>query len=106
MVRQMEEQGRECLRTPMALPLPPTAIICIHDALAANTIDELRKLKLSVPGDVSLFGVDDSFLARALQLSLIRLPGVSPLPDRQPQIGRAPFLISGRPGVEKQGKSV
>lgn len=72
----LEEQGRECLRALMALPEPPTAIICTHDALAANTIDELRKLKLSVPGDVSLFGVDDSFLARALQLSSIRLPFV------------------------------
>ncbi len=70
----LEEQGRQCLRQLMALPEPPTAIICTHDALAANAIDELRKMKLFVPENVSIVGVDDSFLAQALQLSSVRLP--------------------------------
>ena len=70
----LEEQGRERLRELMALPEVPSAIICIHDAIAANVIDELRKMGKSVPRDVSVFGFDDSFLARTVQLSSVRQP--------------------------------
>ena len=70
----LEEQGRERLRQLMKLPEPPTAIICIHDAIAANAIDELRKLGKLVPRDVSVFGFDDSFMARTLLLSSVRQP--------------------------------
>ena len=111
----LEEQGRERLRQLMKLPEPPTAIICIHDAIAANAIDELRKLGKLVPRDVSVFGFDDSFMARTLLLSSVRQPFTEvgkravrllyekrfggdsvrhqeSLPDREPQIG-------GRAGV-------
>ncbi len=70
----LEEQGRERVRELMALPERPTAIICIHDAIAANVIDELRKMEKAVPRDVSIFGFDDSFLARTLHLSSVRQP--------------------------------
>ena len=58
----------------MALPRVPSAIICIHDAIAANVFDELRKMGKRVPRDVSVFGFDDSFLARTVQLSSVRPP--------------------------------
>ncbi len=70
----LDEQGREQLRQLMKLPEPPTAIICIHDAIAANAIDELRKLGKLVPRDVSVFSFDDSFIARTLLLSSVRQP--------------------------------
>jgi DNA-binding LacI/PurR family transcriptional regulator len=42
---------------------PPTAIICTSDAMAFACMDILLGMGLSVPGDVSITGIDDSKLS-------------------------------------------
>lgn len=42
------------------LPDPPTAVVCANDAQALDVIAAARGLGLSVPGDLSVVGVDDS----------------------------------------------
>jgi LacI family transcriptional regulator, repressor for deo operon, udp, cdd, tsx, nupC, and nupG len=42
---------------------PPTAIVCTSDALALAVVGAARDAGLSVPGDVSVVGFDDSPLA-------------------------------------------
>jgi len=39
---------------------PPTAVFCANDALAVALVDAARRAGLSVPGDVSVVGVDNS----------------------------------------------
>jgi DNA-binding LacI/PurR family transcriptional regulator len=42
---------------------PPTAIICTSDAMAIACIDVLLGMGISIPGDVSISGIDDSKLS-------------------------------------------
>jgi LacI family transcriptional regulator, repressor for deo operon, udp, cdd, tsx, nupC, and nupG len=42
---------------------PPTAVVCTSDALALAVVGAAREAGLSVPGDVSIVGFDDSPLA-------------------------------------------
>jgi len=48
----------------------PTALMCWHDGLALDLIPALNELGLSVPGDVSVVGVDDAPEARDRNISL------------------------------------
>jgi DNA-binding LacI/PurR family transcriptional regulator len=54
----------------IALPLlleaspPPTAILCFSDVLALGVVLSARRLGLSVPGDLSVIGFDDTLAAR------------------------------------------
>jgi DNA-binding LacI/PurR family transcriptional regulator len=41
----------------------PTALFVGSDVMAFAVVDELRALGLSVPGDVSIIGFDDSLIA-------------------------------------------
>ncbi len=70
----IHEQGRPMARALMKLADPPTAIVCSHDTLAINTIDELRKLGFRVPEDVSVFGFDDDNFAAMANLATVRQP--------------------------------
>lgn len=70
----IHEQGRQRAREMIALPDPPTAIICSHDAIAMNVIDELGKLGKKVPDDVSIFGFNDDAFSAMFDLSTIRQP--------------------------------
>lgn len=72
--RLLRGQGRQRIRELMALPEPPTAIICSHDELAFNVIDELRRMKLRIPEDVSIFGFDDMEIAALIDLSTVAQP--------------------------------
>lgn len=55
-------------------PERPTAILCFSDAFAAETVRAARDLGLSVPGDLSVVGYDDSSLSRLVDppLSTVR----------------------------------
>ncbi|MGX9808897.1 substrate-binding domain-containing protein (plasmid) [Exiguobacterium acetylicum] len=48
----------------------PSAAVCYNDQLALSVLDQLRKLRLSVPQDISLVGYDDSVLAVATEVKL------------------------------------
>ncbi len=50
-----------------------TACVCYNDELAYWLIRELRRLKISVPEDLSVVGFDNSYLRQASQLQLTTL---------------------------------
>lgn len=52
-------EGRKILQA----DLPPTAIVCANDAMAAGVMHAVREQGLRVPSDVSVTGFDDSQLA-------------------------------------------
>ncbi|MFB4313090.1 LacI family DNA-binding transcriptional regulator [Actinomadura sp. 21ATH] len=80
------------------LPVPPTALVCDDDLMAAGAFKAARARGLDIPGDVSVTGFDDVQVAVALEpeLTTVRLParelgaqGMSALLD---------LLEGGRPG--------
>ncbi|PLS01046.1 GntR family transcriptional regulator [Neobacillus cucumis] len=54
----------------------PTGIICYNDQIAVSVLNCLRELGLSVPGDISIVGFDDSFLAEATELTSVTHPKI------------------------------
>jgi LacI family transcriptional regulator len=58
----------------LALPEPPTAIIASDDTVAAVVIETVREAGLTVPGDLSVVGIDDQPFLSFLSLTTIRLP--------------------------------
>ena len=52
----------------------PTAVLCFSDVIAHGVVRAAERLRLDVPGDVSVVGFDDSPLARRLrpQLTTVR----------------------------------
>jgi len=48
----------------------PTGIVCANDAIAFGCMDALRERRISVPGDVSVVGFDDTLLARIVRPAL------------------------------------
>ncbi|WP_239159265.1 LacI family DNA-binding transcriptional regulator [Winogradskya humida] len=51
---------RQATRLLLDRPDRPTAVLCFSDVIAIAVIDAARELGLSVPGDVSVVGFDDS----------------------------------------------
>jgi len=51
----------------------PTAIVCYNDELAVHLLEAIRQAGLSVPGDISVVGFDDSPLATATEIKLTTL---------------------------------
>jgi len=49
---------------------PPTAVTVFNDRCATGVIDVLRRAGLTVPGDISVVGYDDSSLARLAHINL------------------------------------
>lgn len=70
------EFARQAVREMLAAPRPPTAIFASSDALAVQSIIELRALGLAIPDDVSLVGFDDVPMTELLQppLTAVRQP--------------------------------
>lgn len=52
-------QGRQAVDVFLAMREPPEAIICLHDLIAHNVIDQCRKRGWRVPDDVAVTGFDD-----------------------------------------------
>ena len=63
--------GAEAFEHLMSLDDPPTAVFAIGDAMAFGVMQRARELGLSVPGDVSVIGVDDQPVAEVLGLTTI-----------------------------------
>lgn len=56
----------------LALPEPPTAILCFSDEIAFGALQGARAAGARVPEDVSIIGIDDHPLAEAMGLTTIR----------------------------------
>jgi len=57
------ERGYHAMRGLLALPEPPTAVVCCSDMSAIGAMDAIRDAGLSVPEDVSVLGFDDIEIA-------------------------------------------
>jgi LacI family transcriptional regulator len=70
------EHGQEAFRLLMSRSPQPTAIICGSDPFAFGAIIESRVLGIEVPGEVSITGFDDTWLAPHLTppLTSLRTP--------------------------------
>ncbi|WP_051469358.1 LacI family DNA-binding transcriptional regulator [Chelativorans sp. J32] len=61
---QLPSGERHC-RQLFSLSEPPTAIFVANDEMAFGAINELRRMSVSVPEEVSIVGFDDIFLSQA-----------------------------------------
>ena len=70
-----EQAGREAAEQLVRGALP-TAIYCANDAVAAGVAAVLQSEGISIPGDISLVGYDDTMLAKLdlLSLTSVRQP--------------------------------
>jgi len=70
------ETGAENAAALLALKPRPTAIFCGNDEMAAGVYKAARDAGLSIPGDISVIGFDDSAMASRLYplLTSVRLP--------------------------------
>lgn len=70
----LEADALEAARTALTLPHRPTAVLCFSDLVASAVVRVAHELGLSVPGDVSVVGYDDSALSRTVtpQLTTVR----------------------------------
>jgi len=64
------ETGEVAMTTLMRARVPPTAVMCGNDVLAAGALCAAADLGLNVPGDVSVTGFDDIELARIVTPAL------------------------------------
>lgn len=70
------EDALAAAQAALSTPGPrPTAIVCDDDKLAAGAYKAARRLGLRIPDDISVTGLDDLALARALdpELTTVRL---------------------------------
>lgn len=68
--------GRAGLQRLLAAKRPPTAVIGGNDLLASGALIEARARGLTVPGDLSIVGMDDLELSEHLALTTVHLPTV------------------------------
>ena len=70
------ESGYSGLVRIMNTASPPTAVFCANDVIAIGALEASRKMGLSVPGDLSIIGIDDIPVASwsMIGLTTIRLP--------------------------------
>ncbi|WP_433380338.1 LacI family DNA-binding transcriptional regulator [Actinoplanes sp. CA-142083] len=63
-----EEDGAAAAR--QLLDDPPTAVTVFNDRCATGVLDVLTRARVAVPGDLSVVGYDDSYLARLAHIDL------------------------------------
>lgn len=56
---RFERAGEDGMTRLLALPTPPTAVICAYDYIACGAISHLTRSGLRVPEDVSVIGMDN-----------------------------------------------
>jgi GntR family transcriptional regulator, arabinose operon transcriptional repressor len=62
-VESVDVQGRAEVREFLAISPAPTAVVCVHDLVAINLMEEVSAMGLRVPRDLSVAGFDDIPLA-------------------------------------------
>jgi len=60
------ESGLEAARELLNLPEPPTAIFASNDDMAAGVLMAAHQMGLAIPGDLSVAGFDDTYIARTV----------------------------------------
>lgn len=70
-VRWGVDEGAEAMGTLLGRPSPPTAVYAHSDEVALGAVRTLRRAGLTVPGDISVIGVDDHPLAALTDLSTV-----------------------------------
>lgn len=70
------EAGRDAFHILMSAPNPPTVIVCGSEPHAYGALFEARDMNFDVPGDVSVTGFDDMWLASQTSppLTTVRTP--------------------------------
>jgi DNA-binding LacI/PurR family transcriptional regulator len=68
----VRELGREGARWLLGQRPRPTAVLCMSDELALGALRAAEELGLSVPGEVSIVGFDDTPAARWADLTTVR----------------------------------
>lgn len=68
--------GRQAFQKIIASSLKPTAIFAANDMMAMGVLAASRKTGFSIPGDISLVGLDDTWLAAQMDppLTTVALP--------------------------------
>ena len=65
-----EDDAEEVARLLLALEDPPTAVLCFSEVLALGVMRAAEDRGVSVPGDLSVVGFDDSPVARRVRPAL------------------------------------
>jgi DNA-binding LacI/PurR family transcriptional regulator len=65
-----EEAGYHAMRRLLAAPARPTAVFAANDYAALGALNAIDEAGLTVPGDVSLVGYDNSSIAAFRHISL------------------------------------
>ncbi|WP_344533109.1 LacI family DNA-binding transcriptional regulator [Streptomyces albiaxialis] len=68
-----DAQGAEAARRLLALPAPPTALICDNEVMAVAAVSVAAERGLAVPREVSIVSWEDSVLCRTLHPQLTSL---------------------------------
>jgi LacI family transcriptional regulator len=55
-----QNDGYQAMQQLLALPEPPTAVFCHNDVLALGAMHAIQVAGLSIPGDISVVGFDDT----------------------------------------------
>ncbi len=66
------EGGRRAAAVLLVVRPLPTAIFALSDEMAFGALIAARELALTIPGDVSLVGVDDHEIAQVMGLTTVR----------------------------------
>ncbi len=74
--------GLSAAKRLMALPDPPTAIMCYNDRTAIGVINGLHQIGIAVPDDVSVVGFDD------LEIAAYFLPSLTTIQQPHVHLGR------------------
>lgn len=85
----------------MALPKPPTAVFCANDTMALGALWRCKQLGLSVPGSISIAGIDDIYSAS------ISDPPLTTVRQPRQEIGAAGVdmlisMLEGHRGVARE----
>lgn len=83
----------------LSLPDPPTAIFCAADNVALGAYEAARRRHLSIPGDLSIVGFDDSLIAHH------STPGLTTVRQSLEEMGAAAvrYLVDRRAGRTTTG---